>query len=286
MIEKAKYVPEGYKLMWGDDFDGESLDMRKWEFTEGMSGYEDLVISTEPEVVCVGDSKLKINAIKYTDKENPNIKYAATYSISTPRTMNFKYGYIEMKAKVPYKLGCWPSLWMKAVKRREENQEFLTYGKCKDYMAEVDIFEVFGTTNNPCANIHKWYYNATNETINVNYNALYQGKEYVFENEDNLSDEYHIYGFEWTPDKMSFSVDGEVYEAYDLTQNMDNDSHETDMSGFHDPMYILFNNHLRTPKSEFLYRQVDDKELPMSYYIDWICLYQKPGQGEFYTPTY
>lgn len=282
VIGKALYVPNGYVAVWGDDFDGDTLNTEKWQFTKGMSGYNNLILTANPEVVSVSNSNLNLNTIRYKDETNEEIKYAATYSISTPETMNFKYGYIEMRAKVPYKVGSWPSFWMKATNGPEKKYNFLSDGNCKDYMTEVDIFEVFGDVDTAVSNIHKWYDITKFNKRNCNYNIVKPKVPYIFDNYGNLSNEYHIYGFEWTPEKMLMSINGKVYMTYDLNDNIDVSGIETDMRGFHDPMYILFNNHLTKPEWD-VSKNISDNDFPMSYSIDWIYLYQIPGVGELYT---
>ena len=106
---------------------------------------------------------------------------------------------------------------------------------------------------------------------------------YVFKDITNLNDEYHTYGFEWTPEYMEMSVDGEVYCTYDINSNFDGHS---DMSGFHDALYVLFNNHIFTENSEWLPKgtpQVDERtDFPIHYWIDYIRLYQKDEYGDLY----
>ena len=284
------FAPEGYKLVWGDEFDGNTLDSSKWMLTQGMGGYPDLKLLKDSSVLKVADGLLQMNAIQYTDPEDEKIKYATTYSVSTPGTMNFQYGYLEMCAKVPYKNGAWPSLWMKSVKDWGQATNVLVQPKYNAYMAEVDIFEVFSNEEKAIPNIHKWYYGSDGKGNGV-HKQFSNNAPYYFIETDNLPEEYHVYGFEWTSEYMAMFVDGEQYMTYDITDNgnFDADGVTTDMSGFHDPMYILLNNHILTPLRTVLKegywedKTVMDKDLPMEYSVDWIHLYQKPGVGALYT---
>ena len=105
---------------------------------------------------------------------------------------------------------------------------------------------------------------------------------YVFKDITNLNNEYHTYGFEWTPEYMAMSVDGEVYCTYDINSNYDGFS---DMSGFHDALYVLFNNHIFTSNSSWAPggAEVDERtDFPINYWIDYIRLYQKDEYGDLY----
>lgn len=189
--------------------------------------------------------------------------------------MAYRYGYAEIRAKVPFKTGLWPSFWTGCSKSFGERN-------CLDYRVEVDIFEIFGSSNTVVPQIHKWYeidrydYNAIHGT-NVENNHT-QGpssirKTYVYENYENLSNEYHTYGFEWTPTEMSMYVDGYCYNTYDITKSYDLCE---DMSGFHDARYIIFNNHVFSPNSNFKPNCIEGYEdnLPANYDIDYFRLYQ------------
>ncbi len=256
---------KGYKLVWSDEFDGNALDATKWSLYERMSPTKELKLINDPAVICVKDSELQLTAINYKDEKNPNIKYATCYGISTQDRMNYKYGYLEMRAKVPFMKGAWPSLW--GTSSRTFNMR-----ENKDYNTEVDIFEVFGSESTLVPNLHKWY--AEPKWSHVQYNIPGGKKNYVFENTENLSNEYHIYGFKWTPDEMSFYVDDEKYTTIDLHNNFDDDGHKTGMEGFHDPITILINNHLFTESSPFKTNIISEEQLPVKYCIDYIRLYQ------------
>ena len=39
------------------------------------------------------------------------MKYATSASLGTRETMNFKYGYVEMRAMVPIKQSAFPAFW-------------------------------------------------------------------------------------------------------------------------------------------------------------------------------
>ena len=41
--------------------------------------------------------------------------YTTCLSVTTCDKMHFQYGYLEMRAMVPYGQGAWPSFWMKAM---------------------------------------------------------------------------------------------------------------------------------------------------------------------------
>lgn len=273
-----------YSYVWGDEFSGRALDYTKW--TDTVSGTNmgpcnapgkpaDIAVLSNSSVISVADGRLRLTPILYTDPDNENIKYGVPASVRTRDKMAYRYGYAEIRAKVPFKTGLWPSFWTGCSKSFGERN-------CLDYRVEVDIFEIFGSSNTVVPQIHKWY-----EIDRYDYNAIHgtsvennhtQGpssirKTYVYENYENLSNEYHTYGFEWTPTEMSMYVDGYCYNTYDITKSYDLCE---DMSGFHDARYIIFNNHVFSPNSNFKPNCIEGYEdnLPANYDIDYFRLYQ------------
>ncbi|MDA3926110.1 MAG: glycoside hydrolase family 16 protein [Kiritimatiellae bacterium] len=269
---QESFVSSGYKLMWSDEFDGSSLDTGKWNLRRDMGGTDDLSLAglERPDVISVTEGELRLNAVRNKDTDQSKHPYTTCSSVTTFDRMHFQYGYLEMRAKVPYGQGSWPSFWMKAAPGKISPPRF------KDYMVEVDIFEVFSNTNTAVPNLHKWY-------GGKKHTQSGRPSSYVFADATNLREEYHTYGFEWTPQQMAMYVDGKKYCVYDLSVDFDKGG---SMQGFHNPLYIIFNNHIFTEKSRWKPKGclVDKRsQFPMPYWIDWIRLYQKPGTGAIYT---
>ena len=78
------------------------------------------------------------------------------------------------------------------------------------------------------------------------------------------------------------TVDGTENARYDITTAFA--KHE-DMSGFHDPQFFIFNNHLFYPgiSESDVSISTSPQSLPACHYIDYIRLYQKDGVGKLYT---
>lgn len=272
----------GYKYVWGDEFDGGALDMTRWCLEDKMAGTSLMPCLKDENVVNVNKGKLKLSAVRYYDKYNPTAQYATNSSVCTIDTMSYKYGYIEIKAMVPFKRGAWPSFW------------FLSDGalgnrntSAKDYNIEVDVFEVFSSTTTLVPNIHKWRSSTSSDLpSHTQYNGDHynniSAESYKYTDISNLSNEYHIYGFKWTPTKMTMLVDGDAYMTFDLTDDFDK---LDGMDGFNTYIFPIFNNFIYVSDLSDTndYNEVNNTDLPFNYYIDWIRLYQIPGQGELIT---
>lgn len=249
----------GRELVWNDEFDGNTLNERKWRFQRSMSA-NDRRYDNGPDHVQVKDGKLILTAHRDTEGN-----LSLPEGLTTSQRMIFRYGYIEICARLPFgRPGPWPSFWMKTD----------TPLKQAAYMAEIDIFEVFASKHTVTANIHKWGPNGHTMTNQG-------GRSFTFENHQNLRNEYHRYGMEWTPEELRIFVDGVPYVSFGITDEDDFDTLvQPGMDGFHDFAYILFNNELFSAgNSGNDTMNVSDKTVfPQNYFIDWVRLYQKEGE--------
>lgn len=261
----------GYSYVWGDEFEGTALDTDLWCRATKMSATAEMMLDNTDRTARVENGQLKMFATRYWDAKRAGVEYAAPWSVTTIDTMSWRYGYVEMRARVPFVRGAWPSFWTSSYGSLGPKTSY-------DYSVEVDIFEVFSSTDTLAPNVHKWYDDG-NHTMWADEN-----EKYVFNSPD-LKDEYHIYGFEWTPTEMSMYVDGIKYYTYDLTKNFDGG--DSGMDGFEMQLHLILNNHLFTQSSD--YKPYDGcdiypADLPVEYDIDWLRLYQKnDGVSKLYT---
>ena len=280
-----------YNLVWRDEFDTEgAVDSTKWNFKEYMSGVSDLQVLDTSDVATVttdesGNSVLRLTA--YKDGET----YKTNKSVTTGDKMEFKYGYLELRAKVPTGQGVWPSFWAKSdTFNRTGSPHMNKYNYAHtEYGAEVDMFEVMSGTN-AVSNLHKWWLKGTDlyaadkdkgitarDTADLDTTGVDVG-----------DGEYHKFGFEWTPKVIRLTCDGVTYCEYDLTKNFvgADGLSESDMNGFQNPLCIILNNFIFTPGYVTTNTWAADKEVDNSfeksvYDIDYIRLYQT-GDGQLF----
>lgn len=265
-------VLDGYEYVWGDEFEGAALDRSKWSFLPKMSGTPTQQIAYSEDVVTQADGRLQLRAVRCFDPTEEGVKVRVPYSVNTYYNMNFYYGYIEIRARVPYQDGAWPSFWM-------VNSEYLSEKAGedllirRDYLVEVDVFENFGTTDRIEANIHK-------HEADGDFQWEEEKNPYIFKTSGaKLSQEYHTYGCEMTATEISMYVDGEKFQTFDITKSYGGNE---DMSRFQNPVYVMFNNHVFTDDLEWFTTLVDMTQLPTEYFIDYVRLYQKPGEGRIW----
>lgn len=261
------YKKMGRRLVWHDEFNKPNIDTEKWNFTRAMWS-TDVEYDNSENCARIEEGKLHLQVKKSV---KPDMTVILPDSFSTIDTMNYKYGYLEMRCKIPFRHGAWPSFWMKS------NTPFAK----APYMSEIDVFEVFSSNNAAVCNLHKW----TSEM----HTMLPEGegslnRAYIFENSENLNDEYHTYGFEWNEKFVAFYVDDKEYARFSIDE--ENDFSPEEMPGmdcFDDFHYILINNEVFTNGKDFRpewWVLKDEDPLPIDFWVDWIRLYQNPEKEE------
>lgn len=199
-IEPPSFLKEGYKLVFRDEFDGEELDTAKWSYNYSWGHSHNHAAWCVPENVVVkdgvltlvGENKVHPDAVGKQGTFN-NKKYDIVYTsgaINTHHKYNFDYGYFEARLKMPKGKGMWPAWWM------------LRDG----WPPEIDMLEILCSKPNELhVNFHygpSWNEHSSHEQVlNMGFDA---------------SDDFHVYGFEWTPQYMRYYVDG-VQVGHDFT---------------------------------------------------------------------
>ncbi len=259
-----------YKYVWGDEFNGKTLDMNKWCLEDDLNDLWDVKTDYPVEMK---DGCLNLIAKRYYDPNNDSIKFAQSIHVTTQNTMNFQHGYLEFRAKVPLKKGMWPSVWFKDVGCGLIDAEKIAESQNRPYHIECNVFEVHGDLDLLKPNIHKWY------GPNNRAQAARIRTNYTFDDTTFLPEEYHVYGLLWTEEEISMFVDGEKYNTFDLSYNLDSKS---DMSGFTDSFwYMRLENDIisaaNTGADAISAERMDEYEpgdLPAVFSFDWIRLYQ------------
>lgn len=182
-------------LVWSDEFDINGLpEDSKWDYDIGTGsngwGNNELQYYTKrTENVIVEDGVLKIIA----KKENYGGSSYTSTRLKTQGKYDFKYGRIDVKAKLPGGDGTWPAIWMLG-----SNIETVGWPAC----GEIDIMEYSGY--NP-GRVQSAIHNNSSYGATVNYRVK------TLENE---TTEYHIYSMIWSEDQISFLIDDERFYTY------------------------------------------------------------------------
>ena len=246
---KAAYdAPEGYVLVWQDEFDsGSELDQNKWTHEVQNSGWvnnelQNYVNHKTPGgslVTEVRNGALRINCLKEDGKIYSGRVYANV-------TQGWKYGYIEASIKLPKGKGTWPAFWMMPVNFRSWPAD-----------GEIDIMEEVGYhPDYVSSSLHANAHVHSNNT-QVTHEMKCPGAE----------GEFHKYAILWTAKNITTYVDGQVQLSYD-NRGLGRDDWPYD-----DPFYVILN--LAWGGSWGGAQGVDESALPVTMEVDYVRVFQK-----------
>jgi beta-glucanase (GH16 family) len=127
----------------------------------------------------------------------------------------FKYGRIDVRAKLPITSGTWPAIWMLGKNVNEDGGFFDdTFGTTGwPACGEIDIME-HGIFSSQSIN----YVQSTLHTPSSYGNSINHGGTLA----SDLQNNYHVYSMNWSANQISFLLDNVVYYTYNpLVKNAD-----------------------------------------------------------------
>lgn len=168
-------------MIWNDEFNGVTLDNTKWDhcpnwFRQGKSYWHDDNAWVDGQ----GNLKLKVS-------ESNGTVYAG--AVRTHNRYNQKYGYFEVRCKVPQIKGGWAAFWMMPYGNKVGSQG--------NDGTELDIFESINGWNGKIQHALHWDgYGAEHQKASKSMTdwGLYDGN-------------YHKFGMMWTPEEYIFYID-------------------------------------------------------------------------------
>ncbi len=183
-IENNIYRPEGYHLVWEDNFDGDTLDESEWFYRMDLK-----VASVQrPENVRVNNGKLVLEMRK---EDFLGMSMSGGGIVSKRR---WQHGYYEVKAKLTHVPSWHHAFWAQA------GTGFLTFSF--DRFMEIDAMEMEATT---ASNFNLWMHRNGWSAKNGEWKSAHL-QPLGFD----ASDGFHIYGYEYTHEGIRFFVDGKL----------------------------------------------------------------------------
>ena len=240
----ASNYPE-MKLIWNDEFNGKTLNMSSWSYDIGGSGWgnnelEYYTNSSKNSFLTGGYLVIEAR------KENYGSNNYTSARVLSKDKVQFTYGRIDIRAKLPKGQGIWPALWMLG-----SNISTNAWPSC----GEIDIMELLG--NNPktiYGTIH-WGQAGTGST--------HIGSNYALTTDD-FSSSFHLFSLLWKQDVLTFYVD-------DVPYFIANKSQITGTYPFDKPFFFILNVAVG---GDWPGNPTDLTEFPQQMIVDYIRVFQ------------
>lgn len=177
-------APPGYELAWADEFDGTTVDPASWY---RRSGRKDDCLSEPDNATLNGAGELVI--------ELARDGAGALTCGGVVSTRTFGHGYYETEANLPAAPGWHTSFWLAGLDLQRKDTP--TYTGPANHINEIDAFEVDSATPSDIDQVAHWYV--------PHHVGRAAG---VYTGVDTSLDEYHVFGVEWSPNELTYYVDG------------------------------------------------------------------------------
>lgn len=186
----------GQVLLFSDEFNTPGApDASKWAYDLGAGGWgnnELQYYTNRTENAVVENGVLKIKAIR----ENYSGSTFTSARLKTQGKFDFKYGRVEINAKVPVGVGTWAAAWMLGA-----NIATVPWPEC----GETDIMEHLGRELNK---IYGTFHYPGHSGGNAD-----GGTKMI----TNATTEFHKYSVDWTATSIKIYVDGQLVHSLQNT---------------------------------------------------------------------
>lgn len=259
----GSFVPDGYGLVFNDEFNGSALDRKRW-FTRYIYGGETL-------------DRLNKEAQRYTDNGNHRLAGGVLYlTAKLTKTgpgaeksyesgmirsdFTTRYGFLEARVKMPSGLGVWPAFWL--------NPDASDTGML-GWPPEIDVFEfVNNGKEDKLDMIHVGLHSDApgsklqNQFVHPRFDARNGAYTAPFD----FSGAFHTIAAEWTPEDVTFYVDGSKI----VSTHFEWRYREGTLAA---PAHILLN--LAIGDGWAGRHGIDDSAFPQALAVDWVRVYRR-----------
>lgn len=278
---------DGWVMVWSDEFEGPAIDGARWGFdVDCWGGGNDERQCYTRRNAAIEDGRLVITARRERTTgpalpENQRRHAAmpdaeATRAFSSARLTTrgkaaWRYGRVEVRARLPQGQGTWPAIWMLPEKD--------IYGSWAA-SGEIDILEAVNL-GVPCAKCPGGRENTILGTLHFGGrwpDNRHSGEEVPFP--PVLDGGFHTYAVEWFPDRIVWLVDGTPY-AERKAAAWSTVGSKAPGAPFDQPFHLILNLAVggKLPEGRGL-GGVDASGYPKRLEVDWVRVWQKPGMDD------
>jgi beta-glucanase (GH16 family) len=245
--------PDLWRIVFSDEFTDPALNTRSWTAcywwdNQGCTNLDNREMEWYlPGNVSVSDGLLRLTAVQREHRSPTGAVYPytsgmvstgrSTYQLDQPTRFSFMYGFVEVRARAPHGQGLWPAIWMLPTSHQEK--------------PEIDIMQMNG--RDPGARVYFNYFDMKGY-------LRVSGKEV---DSPNFADQWHTYAVNWTPDKISWYVDGVMIHTFSNATYIPNE-----------PMYLLIT---LAVGGTFVGAPDQHTPFPSQFEIDYVRIWKQRG---------
>lgn len=284
-----------WALVWSDEFDGIKLDRSKWGFDVdcwGGGNDERQCYTDSKRNAAIKDGKLVITAL-HQRSEGPalpksqraqsglanatTVREFSSARLTTKGKAAWRYGKIEVRARLPQGQGVWPAIWM-----LPESDRYGAWAAS----GEIDILEAVNL-GVPCATCGQLREDTILGTLHFGAKWPHNTFASTEIHAPTVLEGFHTYGLEWGPEQMSWLIDGRVY-AKRQAREWSTTGSKVPGAPFDQPFHLILNLAIggKLPEGRGL-RGVALGGYPKRFVVDWVHVWQinpTPANGQATQP--
>ena len=243
--------------IWSDEFNGQaglSPDSGKWQMATGLrciNNHElEFYTARTSNIALDGDGHLAITARRETYGSGQSQRSYTSGMIETSGLFATMYGSIQARIKIPAGRGLWPAFWALPANPTEA-------GPLYD---EIDAMESLG--QDPTT-VYGTIHGATASGAPPAYSLGASIRSAT-----SLAGGFHIYGVNWSPTSIQFTLDGVPYVTYTRDSLSSNQQWTFDQ-----PFYLILN---LAVGGDWPGAPDATTRFPATMLVDWVRVYPEP----------
>jgi beta-glucanase (GH16 family) len=251
-------VPDGYKLVWSDEFDVDGTpNSKNWNYEKGfvrnneLQWYQSNNASVKGGLLIIEGRKEQVANPNYSAGSSDwktSRQYAdyTSTSMTTSGLQSWQYGRFEMRGRIPTTSGMWPAWWTLGV-----SGEWPSNG-------EIDIMEFYKgnvLANVACGTSTRWTAKWDSSTKAIS--SLGSG----------WSSSFHVWRMDWDDQKIDLYLDDTLLNSVTLSSMLNSDG----TSPFKQKVYMILNLAIGGDSGG----DPSGTTFPVQYEVDYVRVFQK-----------
>ena len=265
--DRVPNVYDGFQLVWNDEFDIDGpLDDNDWTYWWGKHGarlqhYQDSNTEIKEGQLIIEARKERVENVLYdpnsTKAETARYANYTSAQVTTDGKHEFKFGRIEVRAKIPSAKGAWPAIWTLGTEGQWPSN------------GEIDLLELYRKDDKPVILANYAWQNYAE--WNAVWDSYIEDLTTFTRKDSDWLKKYHVWRMDWNEDTIGIYLDDVLLNTVDAKLKNKNTSYgDVSISQpFQQSHYLLLNLAIGSLGGNPQY-----STFPMYYYIDYVRIYQ------------
>ena len=174
-------LPDGWKMVWHDEFEGSALDLAKWTPADAAYKKNNELQYYTPEDVYVRDGHLTLRS----QRRRMEKRFFTSGLVDTKGKFSLTSGRVEVRARLPKGQGIWPAHWMMPADG--------------SWPPEIDIAELLGHFPDK---VHMTHHFRMPDGSARKHGEVFRGPDF--------SKDFHVFAVEWERDEIRWYIDRQL----------------------------------------------------------------------------